>query len=132
MPKNPDDFRSVRTKLPPEAFALSEGPEAPASDLVLRDTRSSIVSLPDDVSLRTSDHYGSNFTAFWQPFWQLWDEWRCVGGALQQAVDHPLDSPIAHTACDATNQFLASICNACVGSYRLAFTFLRGIVKGMT
>ena len=54
-----NDFRCVRKKLPPEAFAYAEGPDLPPQDLIEEDIWNSIISLPDDVSLRTSDDHGT-------------------------------------------------------------------------
>jgi hypothetical protein len=54
------DLRASRMKLPPEAFALAEGPERPPSDLIDEESWSGITGLPDDVSLRTSDHHGAD------------------------------------------------------------------------
>jgi hypothetical protein len=124
-----DDFRSLRAKLPPEAFALGpEGPDSPPSDLVDQDTWHSIVSLPDDVSVRTSDHYGSTLKALWS----LWGEWSCLVGALQETVHDPTTSPIAQVTCDMGDELQASIYNALVGFYRLAFASLRNVAEQMT
>jgi hypothetical protein len=122
------DFRSTRVKLPPEAFAVSIGDDSPPTDLIPKATWTSIISLPDDVSLRTSDHHGSSLARLWE----LWGYWPCVVGGLQDAAADPTRSPIAHTACDATDYFQASIYNALVGHYRLACTSLRGVVENMT
>ena len=128
MIKQQTDFRSRRVKLRPEDFALSDGREPSASDMVSPETWKSMVSLPDDVSLRTSDHHGSCL----EELWQLWGEWNCLVGGLQRAVPNPSDSPIAHAASEATDYLQSAIFNALVGYYRLAFASLRGIVENMT
>jgi hypothetical protein len=59
----------------------------------------------------------------------LWGDWISVVDALQAAVTNPAESPIARTACDATDYFQASIFNALTGHYRLAFTALRAVME---
>jgi hypothetical protein len=126
---NRNDFRAHRRKLPPEAFAMGpEGPDALPSDRIDKDTWHGIVGLPDNVSIRTSDHYGPVL----KKFWSIWSEWSCLVGALQETVEDPTTSPIAHVACDSTDEFQASIYNALVGFYRLAFSSLRNVVEQMT
>jgi len=51
------DFRAVRSKLEPHEFAIS--PDVlPPSDLVDPDVWDGIMHLPEDVSIRISDHNG--------------------------------------------------------------------------
>jgi len=119
------EFRSKRVRLGPECFALSTGKEIPPTDLLSEKCWKGITSLPDDVSLRTSDHYGSTLKSFYN----LWSEWICLTYALQKISN---DSAIAHTASDAGDHFQASIYNALTGYYRLAFTSLRGVVENMS
>jgi hypothetical protein len=52
------DFRAVRSKLEPDEFAISVGQDVPPSDLVDPDVWDSIMHLPEDVSIRISDHSG--------------------------------------------------------------------------
>jgi hypothetical protein len=119
------DFRFSRVKLKPEEFALSEGREVGPTDLISKKCWSGLTSLPDDVSLRTSDHYGSQL----QLLYDLWGEWICVAYALQQTSN---DSAIAYTAGDAVDYFQGAIHNALMGYYRLGFTSLRAVVENMT
>ena len=123
-----DDFRKSRLKLSPNSFAIESKTDPPPSDLIDKDTWNSIVSLPDDVSLRTSEHYGSVI----KKFWDAWGEWVCLVLALQGAVKKPSTSPIAHCASTAIDEVQASIYNALVGFYRLAFSSLRNILEQMT
>src|SRR6266542_1349916 len=51
-----DDFRQ---KLPPEAFAIGPETEPEPSDLMDEEAWTELTYLPDDVSLRTSDHHGT-------------------------------------------------------------------------
>lgn len=52
------DFRVVRSVLESHDFALSEGPDVPPTDLVEEDVWNGIMHLPEDVSIRISDHHG--------------------------------------------------------------------------
>jgi hypothetical protein len=124
----PNDFRSVRVKLPPEAFALSTGEDPPPSDLIPEETWDSIIHLPDDVSLRTSDHYGTSL----KDLWDFWGDWVTLVLDLQGPDQALADSPIARVALESAAYFQASVHNALVGYYRLAFTSLRGVVENMT
>jgi len=120
-----DDFRSRRMKLGPEDFALSSGEEMPPTDLIPEKTWKSMVSLTDDVSLRTSDHYGSRLARLWD----LWGEWISLITAIQQSRNPSLTSPLEHVAFGALEDFEASIHNALVGFYRIAFASLRSVIE---
>jgi hypothetical protein len=123
------DFRIIRKRLLPQDFAVgSNKPNESPTDLIDADTWRDIVSLPDDVSIRTSDHFGSVFNVFWE----RWADWVAIVLALQDAVKEPKKSPIAHVACNAIDEFQASIYNVLTGFYRLAFSALRNIVEQMT
>jgi hypothetical protein len=119
------DFRSKRVRLGPECFALSSGKEISPTDLVSKKCWNAITHLPDDVSLRTTDHYGTVLKLLDD----LSGEWTCLSYALQKTSNN---SAIAHTASDAGDHFHASIYNAVTGYYRLAFTSLRGVVENMS
>lgn len=123
-----NDFRATRIKLKPDDFALSSGKNLPPTDIVPERIWKSITSLPDDVSLRTSEYYGSCLDRVWN----LWGCWISLVIGLQESVADLRNSPITHTACDAGDYFQASIYNALIGHYRLAFTSLRGVVENLT
>jgi hypothetical protein len=97
-------------------------------DPIDKKTWNSIVSLPDDVSVTTSKHYGSVL----KKSWSAWDEWNCLAGSLQAIVQDPTTSPIAHVASLVNDELQASIYNALVGFYRLAFSSLRNVVEQMS
>lgn len=120
-----DDFRSRRAKLRPEDFALSSGKDSPPTDLIDEETWRSMTSLTDDVSLRTSEHYGSCL----KDLWTLWSKWISLVTAIQQANDVSLFAPLAYVALNATEYFQGSIHNALVGFYRLAFASLRSVIE---
>lgn len=126
---DPGDFRARRFVLEPDDFALgSEEPDPPPSDLIDEATWRSLTSLPDDVSIRTSNHYGTAIKVFSS----YCDEWSCLVGAIQEGLKDPERSPIARVTCDAGDEFQASIFNALTGFYRVAFSTLRNVVEHMT
>lgn len=54
-----DDFRRERAWLPPHVFALSDGDDPPISDLVREAVWDSVIHLPDDVAIRTTNWIGN-------------------------------------------------------------------------
>lgn len=55
-----NDFRAQRSVLDPTDFALGEDePDAPPTDIISEKAWSEIMSLPDDVVIRTTSHQGS-------------------------------------------------------------------------
>ena len=123
------DFRSRRLALEPEDFALGpDEPDSPPSDLVDEETWRSMTSLQDDVSVRTSNQYGSAL----KEMWGFWRQWNCVAGALQELAASVEESPLCAAACDLGDEFQASISNALVGFYRVAFSCLRNALENMS
>jgi hypothetical protein len=120
-----EDFRSTRVKLKSEDFAWPGEGEHRPTDRVGKKVWGSVTSLPDDVSLRTSDYYGS----FLGLVDELWGQSICLAYALQKTSK---ESAIAHTVGDAVDHFQASIYNALTGYYRLGFTSLRAVVDNMS
>jgi hypothetical protein len=57
------DFRAKRLMLEDSDFALAPGKYPGPTNLIQEYTWKSITSLPDDVSIRTSDKYGSQLGA---------------------------------------------------------------------
>ncbi|MCL5998334.1 MAG: hypothetical protein M1546_20125 [Chloroflexi bacterium] len=112
-----DDFRAVRIILEPDDFALSSGEEPPPWDLVDEKTWHGITVLPDDVSIRTSNHHGSLLKT-------LYDLW----GAWIEAVGCDQD-PLYDTILDAADEFQAVTFNALHGYYRQAFGCLRNALE---
>lgn len=88
-----------------------------------------MVSLTDDASLRTSDHFGSWLDALWN----LWCDWIGIVETLQ--ADPPWSgngpSPLASIARDCTDYWQGAIHNALVGYYRLAHASLRSALENM-
>jgi hypothetical protein len=115
-----DDFRAVRIVLEDEDFALVEGPEGPPTDLVDREVWNEIVTLPDDVAVRTSNHYGQLLRILDQ-HWTVW----------VLAVDSA-PGPIGEAMLDAADEFRAAIFNAMHGYYRQACGCLRNALEAIT
>jgi hypothetical protein len=123
------DFRMNRKKLPAEAFAITTGDmDAPPTDLIPQDTWEHLVHLTDDVSLRTSDRYGTVLYLLNE----ISDEYTCMVLALQEQYERPENSPISYVTSDSSDELDASIHNALVGYYREGFSILRNIVEYMT
>lgn len=118
-----EDFRIHRVKLPLEAFALAEGPERPPSDLVDEETWSGITHLPDDVSIRTSDHHGSDL----KRAYDAWGDWVSLALALQY-LDGPeprSDAPTVIGSFTVTDELQSSLYSALCGFYRASIGDLR-------
>jgi hypothetical protein len=128
-PLDANDFRAFRLVLEPSDFALgSDQPDEPPSDLIDKETWESMMSLPDDVSIRTSNECGKTL----KTLWFYWYQWNCLVGALQQEAGPLTQCPIAHVACDASDELQASIFCSVTGYYRVAFSCLRNVIEQMT
>ncbi|MFQ5886142.1 MAG: hypothetical protein ACE5II_02785 [Anaerolineae bacterium] len=107
------DFRTTRCRLPLEAFLWAEGPDLPPSDLVEKQIWSSIISFPDDVSIRTSDHHGTELKAMHE----LWGGWIESFGEKQDAMWYVM--------LDTADELQACLFNSLCGFYRVAASCLR-------
>jgi len=104
--------------LPPDAFALgSEIPESPPQDIIEKDIWRSIISLPDDVSLRTSDNHGTEL----KHMYNLWASWIELLGEDQDIIWYVM--------LDAADELQASLFNALCGYYRVSATCLRSVLE---
>jgi hypothetical protein len=65
------DFRARRSKLERHEFAISEGQDAPPSQLIDEVVWHGIMHLPEDVSIRISDHNGTRLRLL-HGLWQDW------------------------------------------------------------
>jgi hypothetical protein len=116
IPQN-SDFRSKRSKLPPDAFALHpDGPEPPPRDIVKEDIWQEITSLPDDVSIRTSDDYGTELKAMIE----LW------GSAIDMCTE--TGDAWFMSSLDIADSLHACIFNSICGFYRVAASCLRATI----
>jgi hypothetical protein len=128
-PLDANDFRAARLVLEPSDFALGpDQPDEPPSGLIDKETWESMMSLPDDVSIRTSNEYGRTL----KTLWSYWGEWNCLVGALQEQAGPLTQRPIDHVACDVSDEFQASIFCSVTGYYRVAFSCLRNVIEQMT
>lgn len=122
------DFRAKRLMLEDSDFAVVSGKYQGPTNLIQEDTWNSIVSLPDDVSIRTSDQFGSQV----EQMWEYWGMWGRVVGGVQALSSDPTESPTAIAACDASDEFQAATYCALVGYYRVAFSCLRNVLEQIT
>src|ERR1700677_1135083 len=109
------DFRAIRSMLEPHEFAISEGQDVEPSDLVEQEVWDGIVHLPEDVSIRISDHNGVRLKLLYS----LWSDWI-------EAVGNP-DQPDEIFGCllDAADCFQCANFNFLHGYYRAAMAELR-------
>jgi len=109
------DFRAVRHKLEPHEFAISEGQDAPASDLVDKKDWAGMMHLPEDVSIRISDHNGSRLHLMYA----LWGDW-------VTAIGNPDDiDEIYSFMLDAADCFQCANFNFLHGYFRATLAELR-------
>jgi hypothetical protein len=73
------DFRVRRYMLEKDDFVVASGEYSGPINLIDENTWKSMVSLSDDVSIRTSDRYGPQL----QKMWNYWDMWTSCPGDLQ-------------------------------------------------
>jgi hypothetical protein len=121
LPRSLDssDFRGVRVVLEPSDFALGDDiPEPPPSDLIDKGTWFSIMTLPDDVAIRTSSYHGTALG-------KLHDIW----GALVEAASIDNQDALDAALLDAADDFQGAVFNTLCGFYRLFFTSLRSVVE---
>jgi hypothetical protein len=117
-PLDTADFRAIRIVLEPDDFAVSDGKPDGPTDLIEKDTWHGIVDLPDDVSIRTSNHQGTilkELSAL-QSTWTthaIGDEQDLLFEVLLYTIDE-LD---------------AALFNALHGYYRQAIGCLRNMVE---
>ena len=111
------DFRSYRRLLPPEAFALAEGPDLPPKDLIEKSVWNSIMNLPDDVSLRTSANHGTELK-FMHTLW----------GSIIKNIGNTEDV-MGHSLLDVADELMACIVNSLIGFYAVAASCLRSALE---
>jgi hypothetical protein len=110
-----EDFRAVRSKLEPHEFAVSKGQDAPPSDLVDVDVWDGIMHLPEDVSIRISDHNGVRLAMLYQ----LWGDW------IEAIGDPDVPDEIFNCLLEAADCFKGATFNFLHGFYRTALAELR-------
>ncbi len=116
-----DDFRAIRIILESDDFALTDGKPDVASDLVDEETWRHIMMLPDDVSVRTSNHHGklirklNVLNGLWVEYTSGYDE--DIKDILQEVLIHIMD------------ELDAFLFIALHGYYRQAIGCLRNILE---
>ncbi len=111
------DFRARRVVLTRLDFALAPKPEPPPSDRIDKASWSSIVTLPDDVAVRTSNHHGTTLRQL-DDLWGAWIESIGENNAL-----------MASAMLDAADDFQAATYTALTGFYRLSVSALRSALE---
>lgn len=112
------DFRARRRKLTPSDFVFSPKREEAPSDLIDPFTWNHIVSLPDDVAIRTTSHHGTqvrdlnNFVAIWTD------------------LSKPRDM-MTTVLLDAHDDFQSALYNAMTGYYRISVTAARAALESL-
>jgi len=118
-----DDFRRHRQYLPDDAFAYIKGKYAPATSPMPKRQWNSLMNLPDDVLLRTTDHQGGQLAQL-HNLWGMWVELL------------PLDTKealfIRSAGWDAADDFNAASFMAAHGYYRQAMASLRSALEQLT
>jgi hypothetical protein len=112
------DFRAVRIVLEPDDFAVSSGKPDIPTDLIDKEIWDGIMVLPDDVSVRTSNHQGQ----FLGALYRLQATWTrsAIGG----------DQDMLHeVALYSIDELDASLFNMLHGYYRQAVGCLRNILE---
>jgi hypothetical protein len=109
-------------------FGQTPGKYPGPTNLVEEATWKSIVGLPDDARIRTSDAYGSQL----QTMWEYWGMWTRVVLGVQELYHDPTKSPTAIAAIDVGDEFQAGTYAALVGYYRVAFSCLRNVLEQIT
>jgi hypothetical protein len=114
------DFRAKRRILLKSDFALAEGREQPPSDKIDKATWNHIVTLPDDVAVRTTNHHGTVI----KQISDLSHEW------IRHADESdPIMFPVTM---DAHDELDAALYNAIVGYYRVANAAMRSALELVT
>ena len=121
------DFRLRRYKLPPEAFLIHPDKEIEPTDMVDPETWGEITTLPDDVSLRTSEHHGSLLRVANK----LVGHWGAMVLDIQSLLENPRDDALALVCLDAGDDFQASIYLMLTGFYRQSIATLRMALEGI-
>ena len=109
------EFRAVRSKLEPHEFAISEGIDVPPSDLVDPEVWDGIMHLPEDVSIRVSDHNGVRLRLLYQ----LWGDW------IESVGEPDRIDEMYGCLLEAADCFQGATFNFLHGYYRTALAELR-------
>ncbi|WEY41539.1 hypothetical protein [Paraburkholderia sp. SUR17] len=112
-----DDFRARRKVLESDDFASTDGePDPPPSDLISEEAWDGIMTLPDDVAIRTTSHLGE-WVALLYHLWGGWVE------------SFPRRSIIVDAMLDCADDFSAALFNLVHGYYKQAIGALRNALE---
>lgn len=119
MPKllPPEDFRGRRTVLTRGDFLIALKAAKPADDRIDKATWDSVVTLPDDVAVRTTDYHGTTIRQL-HDLWAAWIE--CYGDKKDCLFPVMLD---------AADDFQAATYAALTGYYRLSVSAVRSALE---
>lgn len=113
----PEDFRARRTVLTRDDFLIARKPAEPANDLIDKATWDSVVTLPDDVAVRTTNYHGTTV----RQLHDLWGAWiECYGENKDCLFPVMLD---------AADDFQAATYAALTGYYRLSISAVRSALE---
>jgi hypothetical protein len=124
---NMEDFRSKRRALPPETFAIAPEVEPEPSNPIDEDTWASLVYLPDDVSIRTSNYHGTLL----KHANDAWGWWVSLVLDIQSLLDVRTKDPLSLSSILVTDELQASIFTMMTGFYRQSISALRSAVEAL-
>ncbi len=114
------DFRARRTVLTRDDFVYAPKPPKRPTNLVERATWNSIVRLPDDVAVRTSNYHGTTL----KQLRDLWGAWIDCYGDVHDCMFTVM--------LDAADDFQAATYTALTGYYRLSISAVRSALELVT
>ncbi len=117
LPKS--DFRSRRRVLLKSDFAVANGPERLPSDKIETEVWQNIVTLPDDVAIRTSNHHGKTL----KQLENLNTAWLF---SMRMPPHRERMSPVM---LDVHDEMKASLYNCLVGYYRFSAGGMRNVLE---
>lgn len=116
-PLDPSDFRAYRKILEPDDFALWDGEMDPApTDLMSEVAWDSIMTLPNDVAVRTTSYQGERI----ELLYDLWAGW---------IESMPRQSIVAEAMLDSADDLSAAVFNLVHGFYKQASSSLRSALE---
>ncbi len=111
------DFRAQRSVLDPDDFALgSEEPDPPPTDLISEDVWNGIMTLPDDVAIRTTSYQGSRI----EMLHDLWSGW---------VSSMPSKGILSDATYDIADDLKAALFNLAHGFYKQTIAACRNALE---
>jgi hypothetical protein len=111
------DFRAQRSVLDPDDFALgSEEPDPPPTDLIGADVWNGIMTLPDDVAIRTTSYQGSRI----EILHDLWSGW---------VFSMPSKGILSEATHDIADDLQAALYNLVHGFYKQSIAACRNALE---